>query len=129
MPPEATFLRLLVTVKAYPSPSVKYDETVCCAGITEQMNWVRLYPIPYRDLPGARQFKKYDVIEVMAARPDPWKDNRPESWRPKLETLKVVDHLESSNNWSARLEWIRPTVLPGYTALCSLQRSQNKSLC
>jgi len=25
--------QVLITVKAYPNPSVKYGETVCCAGI------------------------------------------------------------------------------------------------
>jgi hypothetical protein len=40
--------RILVTVKAYPNPSSKYDETVCVAGIdVNSKEWIRLYPVPY----------------------------------------------------------------------------------
>ena len=129
MPPrETNKLRLLVTVKAYPSPSIKYEETVCCAGITEDKQWIRLYPVPYRDLPSGRQFRKYDVIEVAAERPESHKDNRPESWKPKLDTMRIVGHLETTDNWAARLEWILPTMLSGYAELSRLQQSHNKSL-
>ena len=42
---------VLVTVKAYPNPSTKYVETVCCAGVDLPTGeWLRLYPIRYRDL-------------------------------------------------------------------------------
>lgn len=125
---ETAILRLLVTVKAYPSPSTKYEETVCCAGITEDRQWVRLYPVPYRDLPGQRQFQKYDIVEVTAERREPHKDDRPESWRPRLDTMKIVDHIEPANNWRERLDWITPTLLRGYAELLRLQQSDNKSL-
>lgn len=126
--PETTKLRLLVTVKAYPSPSTKYEETVCCAGITEDKQWVRLYPVPYRDLPGQRQFQKYDLVEVTAERREAHKDDRPESWRPRLDTMKIVGHIDPDYNWRERLAWIKPTILPGYAELLRLQQSENKSL-
>jgi hypothetical protein len=66
--PATTRLRLLVTVKAYPSVSTKYNELVCCAGITEDRQWVRIYPVPYRDLPNHTQFQKYDIVEVTCER-------------------------------------------------------------
>ncbi|NRB75052.1 MAG: hypothetical protein HRU46_11905 [Verrucomicrobiales bacterium] len=125
---ESTQLRLMVTVKAYPTPSTKYEETVCCAGISEDLEWIRLYPVPYRDLPGQGKFRKYDIVEVTAVRREPHKDNRPESWRPVLETMKIVDHIEPKNNWEARLDWIRPTILDGYAQLLELQEKENKSL-
>lgn len=77
--PATTTLRLLVTVKAYPSVSTKYNELVCCAGITEARQWVRLYPVPYRDLPNHTQFQKYDIVEVICDRREAHKDNRPEA--------------------------------------------------
>ena len=53
---------VLVTVKAYPNPSRKYTETVCCAGIDiDTKKWIRLYPIPYRDLDESQKFKKYNI--------------------------------------------------------------------
>ena len=38
--------RVLVTVKAYPKPSGKYEELVCTAGFTESGKWIRIYPLP-----------------------------------------------------------------------------------
>ncbi len=53
-------LRVLITVKTYPIPSAKYDELSCTAGVTEEGEFIRLYPINYRDLPWGQQFKKFD---------------------------------------------------------------------
>jgi hypothetical protein len=118
----------MVAVKAYPSISKGYDELVCCAGITDDHTWVRLYPVPYRDLPGQHQFRKGDIIEVLAERPKPHKDDRPESWKPKLDTMKVVDHVSVEGNWRGRLEWINPTILRGFGELYEKQETENKSL-
>lgn len=122
-------LRLLVTVKAYPSVSTKYNELVCCAGITEDRKWVRLYPVPYRDLPNHTQFRKYDIVEVTCDRREAHRDDRPESWCPRLDTMRVMGHLDVNNgNWSERLKWIEPTLLPGFAKLSELQEVENKSL-
>ncbi len=51
--------RVLVTVMTYPHPSSKYGELVCTAGITEALEWVRLYPIDYRYRLREQQFHKY----------------------------------------------------------------------
>ena len=56
--------RVLITVKTYPTISKKYDELVCTAGFTEDGNWIRLYPIPFRTLDYVNQYKKYDWVEV-----------------------------------------------------------------
>ena len=44
-------LRLLVTVKTYPHPSMQYEELVCTAGFDPELGFVRLYPIPFLSLP------------------------------------------------------------------------------
>ncbi|MBA4387432.1 MAG: hypothetical protein C0404_05585 [Verrucomicrobia bacterium] len=121
--------RLLVTVKAYPCVSTKYAELVCCAGITDDKRWVRLYPVPYRDLPGHKQFEKYDIVEVDATKRASYKDDRPESWQPNLDTMRVAGHLDvNRGNWDARMEWIKPTLLPGFARLQELQQNDNVSL-
>ena len=126
---DTTRLRLLVTVKAYPSISTKYSELVCCAGITEDRQWVRLYPVPYRDLPNHIQFQKYDLVEVTCDRRETHRDNRPESWCPRLDTMRVTGHLDvACGNWSERLKWIEPTLLRGFGELSELQEKENKSL-
>lgn len=41
--------RVRILVKAFPQPSNKHEETVCCAGVTEDgLELLRLYPIRYR---------------------------------------------------------------------------------
>ena len=53
--------RVLVTVLTYPCPSEKYIETVCTAGITEDGEWIRIYPIKLRLLhERLRKFSWYD---------------------------------------------------------------------
>ena len=58
-------LKVLITVKTYPIPSPKYDELVCTAGVTESGDFIRLYPINFRDLPYSKQYRKYQWIEWM----------------------------------------------------------------
>lgn len=94
--------QILITVKAYPNPSITYGETVCCAGIdlaTSQL--VRLYPIPYRDLDDGQKFKKYSIIEVDCSTPSD--DKRPESFRINAETINVIDWLDTERGkWEKR---------------------------
>ncbi len=59
-----TVHRLLVTVRTYPTLSRKYGELVCTAGLTEDGNWMRIYPVPFRRLADYKQFQKYSVIEM-----------------------------------------------------------------
>ena len=44
-----THVRILV--KAFPQHSEKYEETVCCAGVTDDNRLIRLYPITYGGWP------------------------------------------------------------------------------
>ena len=94
--------KILITVKAYPNPSRKYSETVCCAGIDlNNFQWVRLYPIPFRDLDDNKKFKKYSIIEVDCYKtPD---DRRPESFYVNSDTIKVIDWLDTKKDkWEKR---------------------------
>ncbi len=77
--------RIYIVVKTYPSISEKYSELVCTAGIMEDGTWIRLYPIPYRQLEDKQKYQKYTWIEVEAARN--FSDFRRESYRPNLPTL------------------------------------------
>lgn len=56
--------KVLITVMTYPHPSKRHQEVVCTAGITEQGDWVRLYPINHRYRPKHQQFHKYQWIEI-----------------------------------------------------------------
>lgn len=93
--------RILITVKTYPNPSKSYIETVCTAGIRENGNWIRLYPINFRLLPQDKQFGKYDFISVPVIKRKK-NDIRPESYSPQLEDLEIISTVSTSNNWAER---------------------------
>ena len=38
--------KVLITVTTYPLPSRSYDELVCTAGVLENGDWIRIYPVP-----------------------------------------------------------------------------------
>lgn len=85
--------RILVTVKTYPTPATTYTETVCTAGITEDGEWIRIYPIRYRMLDHEKQYSKYDWIEVEVEKRPGNKDNRPESYHCNSETIRIVGNI------------------------------------
>ena len=41
---------VLITVKAYPQPSERYEELVCTAGLLNGTKWIRIYPVSFRFL-------------------------------------------------------------------------------
>ncbi len=84
----------IVLVKAWPQASQKYGETVCCAGVTTDGQWRRLYPIRYRYLSGEAKFDRWDVI---AYRPEtPRDDTRAESRRVNEPTLKKIGSMSKA---------------------------------
>jgi hypothetical protein len=99
-------LKVLITVKTYPIPSRKYDELVCTAGVTETGDFIRLYPINFRDLPFSQQYKKYQWIEVLAEK-HRGHDVRKESYRPDCDTIQILGEPIKSNpgNWAERARY------------------------
>ncbi len=115
-------LKVLITVKAAPNPSEKYGETVCVAGFNmdvEHPGWLRLYPINFRELTDRESFKKYDVVEVDAA--PARNDARAESWRPRMNTLARVRHLQP---WRPRQHILAPAM---EESMCRLVAGGRKS--
>ena len=100
-------LKVLITVKTYPIPSAKYDELVCTAGVTETGDFVRLYPINFRDLPFSQQYRKYQWIEVMAEKHQ-GRDVRKESYRPDSDSIQTLGEPIKSNpgNWAERARYV-----------------------
>lgn len=97
---EARQIELVVTVKAYPAVGVKTGEAVCVAGVrTDEPGWVRLFPVPFRDLPPQAQFKKWQRIRLRVRRPR--SDPRPESWAPDVTSIEVVGELRAGD-WAER---------------------------
>ncbi len=85
--------RVLVLVKALPHVGDRHGETVCCAGITEQLHWRRQFPIRFRELDDDK-FRRWDWIEYDWRKPE-LSDQRLESRRVQEGTIRVVGHLKS----------------------------------
>ncbi len=95
--------KVLITVMTYPHPSVTHTELVCTAGITESGEWVRLYPIDYRYRPIEQRFRKYQWIEVDLGPRGAENDNRAESRKPNLDSIKLVGPpITADRNWIER---------------------------
>lgn len=95
-------IKVLITVKTYPTLSAKYDELVCTAGFREDGTWIRIYPIPFRKLDFDQRYKKYDWLELeVEKRKD---DFRPESFRPSQtpDNFKTVGNIGTQNYWQYR---------------------------
>jgi hypothetical protein len=102
-----TKTKVLITAMTYPHPSESHQELVCTAGITDGGEWVRLYPIDYRYRPHNQQFRKYQWIEIGLADQGAKNDNRRESRKPDLESIRLLgDPLPTKNNWHARRDII-----------------------
>ena len=97
-------LDITVLVKATPVLSTALEESMCVAGISSGPNprWIRLYPVPYRDLEDSMRFKKYEQVRLRVVRPR--NDRRPESWSPVEGSLSVVGSLGTEHGWSRRKE-------------------------
>ena len=118
--------QVLVTVMTYPSPSRRYVEIVCCAGIDlTSGSWIRLYPVPYSSLPSPNRFKKYDIIEVRCEKAS--RDSRIESYKVDQDSIKVIRHLDTNDNWRARRDIVLPTASSSFCEILKRVRD-NKSL-
>lgn len=118
--------RVLITVKAPPNPSKKYQETNCCAGIDlDSGQLIRLYPIPFRLLDDSKKFPKYTIISVSCQRP--LRDKRIESYKVDQDSIEILNHLDTKNNWAKRKQIVLPTVSPSFCQIIQ-DTKLNKSL-
>lgn len=91
--------RILVLCKTYPSPSAKYAETSCVAGMDENGNLIRLYPVPFRLVTEDQQFAKWQWIEAIIERSP--SDRRPESHKIGVDTI-TAGKILPAGDWQER---------------------------
>ena len=116
-------IKLLITVKTYPTPSTRYREIVCTAGIKEDGTWVRLYPINYRYRDYSQWYKKYQWIEVEVKKHS--RDPRPESFRPVSDIKILGESLGTKNNWAERKKYVLSKEVK---TMCWLQKQSQKTI-
>lgn len=102
--------KVLVVAKTYPNLSKKYDRTVCTAGIDmNSMEWVRIFPIRFFDLPMKQRPSKYDIIEIKV-KPTRDKFSRKESYKADDSSIKRIGNIGTQDNWKERKKIILPLV-------------------
>lgn len=96
--------KILILAKTYPNPSSKYIETTCIAGINDQGEMRRLYPVSFRFLEKNVQFKKWQWIGVDVAKAT--RDHRPESFKViDRDSIEALEFLKPNNGWFQRKIW------------------------
>lgn len=94
----------IVLVKASPQIGKKHGETVCCAGVNDNGEWVRLYPVTFRTLDQASRFRRWDRIRFRWQKPKD--DRRPESLRVDHQSIEIIGELKQKERlqFLSRLE-------------------------
>ncbi|AMB86439.1 hypothetical protein AWM79_14455 [Pseudomonas agarici] len=118
--------RILILCKTYPSPSAKYAETSCVAGMDEFGNLIRLYPVPFRLVTGDQQFAKWQWIEAFIDRSPG--DRRPESHKIGVDTISVGRALPAGD-WKERCKLLdKLTIYESFDALEAARVDSNVTL-
>jgi hypothetical protein len=98
--------RILILCKTYPSPSGKYAETTCVAGMEESGKLVRLFPVPFRLIAKSQQFRKWQWVRAKVEKAR--KDHRPESLTIKVDTIEGGDVVGTGKDWAERRRLLSP---------------------
>jgi hypothetical protein len=118
-------LRVRILVKAFPQPSKAHEETVCCAGITEDgQQLLRLFPIRYRRLRKAHQFERFDLVEMTATKAS---DPRPESFRVDEGSIRLVESGKKLAD-EAKVQLWQPFIAASLKQLHADNRATSRSL-
>lgn len=116
-------IRVRILVKAFPQPSKKHEETVCCAGVTEDgARLLRLFPIRYRRLAKEHQFERFDLVEMVATKAP--SDSRPESYRVDEPSIRLLERSSLTDEAKVRL-WT-PFIAPSLKELHEDNRATNR---
>lgn len=121
--------RVLLTVKAYPEKSAKYGACVCTAGITDNGELIRLYPIPFENFRGGKKLRKYSWITVECEKASEYLE-RKESYKVRYSTINVENELTTgpSGTWSDRNRVVLPVMSKSLESLEQMTAIDHTSL-
>jgi hypothetical protein len=80
--------RVFILVKALPQRSASHGETVCCAGVTAEGEFRRLFPVRFRHLSEGATFKRWDEVDFKFRLPT--RDKRLESCHVMEDTIATT---------------------------------------
>lgn len=110
-------LSVMILVKAAPVLTSALRESMCVAAMSlgPDPEWIRLHPVPFRDLSDDSKFHKYQEVTVRAFRPT--SDRRPESWTPIEGSIRPGQIIGRSHGWSTRRQRVAAL---GEETMCDL---------
>ena len=122
-----TDAEILILCKTYPSPSGKYAETSCVAGMDGKGNLIRLFPVPFRLIAKDQQFKKWQWVKAKIEKAP--KDHRPESHVIKVDTIRSGADVPSKKEWAERRVHLdRLKLFTDFEAIEAERSKTNRSL-
>lgn len=118
--------KVLITARTYPVPAHQGIEVSCTAGVSDSGEWIRIYPVPYRFLTPDQRFTKYQWIEAEVTRPS--NDPRPESFRLRMDSIRIGSTVGTADNWRQRKELIYPLKRPSLCGIAQARRDGGPTL-
>ena len=124
--PEFVHEEILILTKTYPSPSLKYRETTCVAGVNRAGELRRVFPVPFRLLQGESRFHRWEWVGMKLFRKA---DARPESRKVELHSItRSGNVIDTSEGWRKRLEWTRPHIVSDFDSLEARRQLSGETL-
>lgn len=117
---------ILILVKTYPTPSKQNKEVVCTAGVTGDGKWIRIYPVPFRELEDAQRYPIFSWInaEVIKSK----SDHRPESFKIASDSLRVVRVLDSVKDIEERARYVESLEVESFEEVGRIYEQNGRSL-
>lgn len=99
-------VRLCILVKTYPVIDER-GEAVCMAGVTDDAQVVRLFPVRFRSLPAYARFKKFQWFTAELKKSS---DPRPESHEINLDSIRDLapKPVSTADHWAERDRLVEP---------------------
>lgn len=121
--------KVLIVIKAYPEKSKKYGACVCAAGITENGEMIRLYPMPFELFRGGKNIPKYSWISVDCEHAHEYL-NRKESYHIKPDSIRIHNKIETGPNktWGERNNLVLPLKSKSIEDLVEQSKNDRTSL-
>jgi hypothetical protein len=113
--------RVLIVVRTYPSPAKSTIEASCTAAISDDGQWVRMFPVPARLMDQDKRFAKWQWIDVNLLKAP--SDSRPESYKLNPDSIVIGDTVGPQDGWRARRDLIKPLRRP---SMCRIQQEREE---
>lgn len=119
---------ILILCKTYPSPSARYAETSCVAGMDAEGKLIRLYPVPFRLISDEKQFRKWQWIRARVSKSP--NDHRPESHKVFVDTIQCAgESITTKNDWRERRDLLsKVPVFDDFEAVRKARANQGTTL-